>query len=82
MSHLIYEHVIVFTNNLFIFRTETESSLSEPNRAEFTNNRAYLTPLRMINFSSTDEFRSIDLPWPIFQSAGANLKSGNDNNHP
>jgi hypothetical protein len=43
MSRLIFEHIIVFTNGLFIIQTETESS-----RAEFTSGRAHLTPLRTL----------------------------------
>lgn len=45
MSRLIFEHIIVFTNGSFIIQTEIESSLTEPNRAEFTSGRAHLTPL-------------------------------------
>jgi len=36
MSHLIYEQIIVFMNDSFIFRTETESSLNKPSLTEFT----------------------------------------------
>jgi hypothetical protein len=32
MSRLIFEHIIVFTNGLFIIRIEIESSLTEPNQ--------------------------------------------------
>jgi len=45
MSSLIFEHIIVFTNDSFIIQIETESSLTEPNRAELTSGRAHLTPL-------------------------------------
>jgi len=45
MSRLIFEHIIVFTNGSFIIQTETESSLTKPNRVEFTSGRAHLTPL-------------------------------------
>jgi hypothetical protein len=40
MSRLIFEHIIVFTNNSFIIQTETESSLTD-------SNRVHLTPLRL-----------------------------------
>jgi hypothetical protein len=45
MSCLIFEHIIVFTNDLFIIKTETESSLIEPNQIEFISSLARLTPL-------------------------------------
>jgi hypothetical protein len=45
MSRLIFEHIIVFMNDSFIIRTETELSLTESNRVEFTNNWTHLTPL-------------------------------------
>jgi len=37
----------VFTNGSFIIQTETESSLTETNRAELTSGRAHLTPLTL-----------------------------------
>jgi hypothetical protein len=37
ISHLIFEHIIVFTNDSFIIQTETNLSLTEPNRAKFTS---------------------------------------------
>jgi hypothetical protein len=45
ISHLIHKQIIMFTNDSFIFQSETESSLSEPSRAEFTRSWAPLTPL-------------------------------------
>jgi hypothetical protein len=45
MSRLIFEHIIVFMNGSFIIQTDTESSLTEPNRAELTSGRAHLTPI-------------------------------------
>jgi hypothetical protein len=50
MSHLIYEQIIVFTNDLFIFRTKTKSSLSKLSRTEFMSSRAHLTPQFVLNF--------------------------------
>jgi hypothetical protein len=37
ISRLIFEHIIVFTNDSFIIQTETESSLTELNRAELNS---------------------------------------------
>jgi len=54
MSYLIYERIIVFTNDSFIFRTYTKLSLSKPSRTEFTSRQAHLTPLikvdEMLNY--------------------------------
>jgi hypothetical protein len=47
MFHLILEHIIVFTNDSFIIRTETESNLTESNQTELTSDWAHLTPLIM-----------------------------------
>jgi hypothetical protein len=49
-SYLIYEHIIMFTNNSFIFWTEIKSSLSEPSRTEFMSNRAHLMPLESYDY--------------------------------
>jgi hypothetical protein len=37
MFRLIFEYIIVFTNDSFIIRTETELSLTESNQTKLTN---------------------------------------------
>jgi hypothetical protein len=54
MSRFIFEHIIVFTNDSFIIQTEIESSLTELNQAEFTSDRAHLTPLCATNYVLED----------------------------
>jgi len=39
MSHLIYEKIIVFMTNLFIFQIKTKSNFNKPNQTEFASSR-------------------------------------------
>jgi hypothetical protein len=41
MSRLIFEHIIMFTNDSFIIQTETESSLTEPSRVHERPSSSY-----------------------------------------
>jgi hypothetical protein len=40
MSRLIFKHIIVFINDSFIIRTETESNLTEQNRTKLNSQAA------------------------------------------